>query len=52
MFRNAAGPLKPSELLAALGAKLESPPLPEWVQSWHLACDTLSMNLRSEEGLT
>jgi acyl-CoA thioesterase FadM len=50
MFRNAAGPLKPDELVSTLGVAHDSPPLPEWVLSWHRACEDLSGTLRAEEG--
>jgi acyl-CoA thioesterase FadM len=50
MFRNADGPLKPGQLLASLGAPEQSPPLPDWMLSWHHASDALSASLRAEEG--
>jgi len=49
MFRGANGPLSPGELLAALGAPPESPPLPDWLRSWSRGSDELSILLRSEE---
>ena len=49
MFRGAGGPVAPGELLAALGAPRQSPPLPEWLRSWNCASEELSGLLRAEE---
>ena len=49
MFRSAAGPLNPGDVMAELGGPHESPPLPEWVVAWNRGGDELSGLLRSEE---
>jgi len=49
MFRGPEGSLTPAELMTALGAQHESPPLPEWVRSWNQGTEELSAVLRAEE---
>ena len=49
MFRGPSGPVRPSELLAAVDAPATSPALPEWLLAWHRGSDELSAVLRTEE---
>src|SRR5215471_9473907 len=50
VFRGPKGPLNPGQFLAALGGPTASPPLPDWLLTWHRGTEELSAMLRSEEG--
>jgi acyl-CoA thioesterase FadM len=50
MFRGRDGQLSPGQLLSALQKSTASPPLPEWLSTWHRSSEELSAMLRLEEG--
>lgn len=50
VFKGPEGPIAPQVFLDALGAHHESPPLPTWVNEWNSGCESLTKQLRREEG--
>jgi acyl-CoA thioesterase FadM len=50
MFRGRNGALNPSQFLASVGGPVASPPLPDWLLTWHRGSEGLSVTLRLEEG--
>ena len=49
LLKTSAGPIAPSELVAALGLDIPSPALPDWLSAWHASCDSMTGALRAEE---
>lgn len=49
VFKGPNGTVEPGVLLAGLGTKVESPPLPQWIQEFHNSCESMSESLREEE---
>jgi acyl-CoA thioesterase FadM len=49
VFKGPNGPIDPNVFLAALTHATPSPPLPEWAQSFHSSCESLSSLLREAE---
>ncbi len=49
VFKGPNGPVDPNVFLAALSHSTPSPALPEWANSFHSGCESLSSLLREEE---
>jgi acyl-CoA thioesterase FadM len=49
VFKGPNGSIDPNVFLAALSHATPSPPLPEWAQSFHSSCESLSGLLREAE---
>ncbi len=49
LFRSGKGLIDPQEFIRELGLSPQSPPLPDWLQSWSDGCESLTATLRSEE---
>jgi len=49
VFKGPNGPVDPNVFLAALSHSTPSPPLPDWANSFHSSCESLSSLLRQEE---
>lgn len=49
LFKGPNGTLDPQAFLDALGVHHDSPALPQWVLEWNSGCESLTMQLRSEE---
>jgi len=49
VFKGPEGPIDPQVFLTAVGARSDSPPLPQWVVEWNNGCESLSKTLRAEE---
>jgi acyl-CoA thioesterase FadM len=50
LFKGPNGPVDPGVFLDALGVHHDSPPLPQWVNEWNSSCESLTAQLRGEEG--
>ena len=49
VFKGPDGPVDPNAFLSALSHSTPSPALPEWANSFHSGCESLSTLLREEE---
>jgi hypothetical protein len=52
VFKGPNGPVDPNVFLAALSHSTPSPQLPDWANSFHHSCESLSNLLREEERKT